>query len=155
MSEHACPCGATNYSSCCEPLHLGEMKAETAQQLMRSRFSAFAKNKIDYILLTTALGQQKYLDMPAISDWAQSNQWLKLEIIRTQEKLDKNHALIEFKARYHNGQQDQIHHEVSYFVRFEDAWYFLDPTTDQKITMKQACICGSAKKFKQCCAEFI
>ncbi len=51
--------------------------AETAQQLMRSRYSAFAKHEIDYIKTTTALGQQQALDLQAISDWSKANQWLK------------------------------------------------------------------------------
>jgi SEC-C motif-containing protein len=33
---------------------------------MRSRYSAFAKQKIDYIVQTTALGQQQALDVAAI-----------------------------------------------------------------------------------------
>lgn len=155
MTELACPCGLGNYLTCCQPLHLGQTKATTAQQLMRSRYSAFAKQQIDYIVRTTALGQQSSLDVAAIADWAKSNQWLQLEIVQAQEKIDKNHAQVEFEAHYHDGKQSQIHHEVSHFVNFEAQWYFLDPTTDQHITMKQACICGSGKKFKQCCAQFL
>lgn len=154
MSE-ACPCGLGAYISCCQPLHLGQTKAESAEQLMRSRYSAFAKHEIDYIEKTTALGQQKALDLSAIAAWSKANQWLKLEIVQANEKLDKKHALVEFKAHYHDGKNTDIHHEVSHFVRHEEHWYFLDPTLDQQITMKQLCICGSAKKFKQCCAQFL
>ena len=150
-----CPCGHGEYTRCCQPLHLGQKKAVTAAQLMRSRYSAFAKHEIDYIEQTTALGQQKALDMPAIAAWSKANDWLKLELISTNEKLDKNHASVEFKAHYHDGKKIEIHHELSHFVKLNDAWYFLDPTTDQQITMKQACICGSQKKFKQCCAQFL
>lgn len=150
-----CPCGLGEYATCCQPLHLGQQKAATAEQLMRSRYSAFAHHDMDYIEKTTALGQQQALDMHAIAAWSKANQWLQLEIVQSNEKLDKNHALVEFKAHYHDGKQCEIHHELSHFVKFEGAWYFLDPTTEQHITMKQACICGSAKKFKQCCAQFL
>ncbi len=122
---------------------------------MRSRYSAFAKHEIDYIQQTTARGQQQALDILAIAEWSRTNQWLKLEIVQANEKLDKTHALVEFKAHYHDGKQAQIHHEISHFVKFENRWYFLDPTTDQQFTMKQPCICGSGKKFKQCCAHFL
>ena len=155
MSSHSCPCGAGEYETCCQPLHLGTQKAQTAEQLMRSRYSAFAKHEIDYILKTTALGQQEFLDVQAIADWSKSNQWLKLEVVHAQEKLDKNHAQVEFKAHFNDGKNTHIHHEVSHFVNHNARWYFLDPTTDQKITMKQPCICGSNKKFKQCCAQFM
>lgn len=154
MSD-ACPCGQGEYENCCQPLHLGQAVATGPEQLMRSRYSAFAKHEMDYIQNTTALGQQQALDMQAIADWSKSNQWLKLEIVQTNEKLDKTHALVEFKAHYHDGKQTKIHHERSHFVRQDGLWYFLDPTTEQTITMKQACICGSGKKFKQCCAQFL
>lgn len=171
MSDQSCPCGLAQYSECCQPLHLGAIKAQTAEQLMRSRYSAFAKYEIDYIIQTTAIGQQKALDQTAIADWSKANEWLKLNVVQAKEKLDKNHAQVEFKAHYHHkkvhkadhGKNDQkndemqvqIHHEVSHFVKYEGAWYFLDPTTEMQITMKQPCICGSGKKFKQCCAEYV
>lgn len=155
MSELACPCGLGLYQQCCAPLHLGQISAQSAEQLMRSRYSAFAKYEIDYILKTTAVGQQVALDVTAIADWAKSNEWLQLEIIQANDKIDKNHAQVEFKAHYHDGEKAQIHHELSYFVKFQQHWYFLDPTTHQNITMKQSCICGSGKKFKQCCAQFV
>ena len=122
---------------------------------MRSRYSAFAKQQIDYIVQTTALGQQQALDVAAIAEWSRSNQWLKLDVVQANEKLDKNHAMVEFKAYYHDGTSPQIYHEISHFVKHAEAWYFLDPTTEMQINMKQACICGSGKKFKQCCAQFL
>lgn len=155
MSQVQCPCGKGEYANCCQPLHAGRENAQSAEQLMRSRYSAFALHKIDYIVQTTAFGQQKALDVSAIAAWSQANQWLKLEVVQAQEKLDKNHARVEFKAHYHDGQQAQVHHEISHFVKFEQRWYFLDPTTEMQITMKQPCICGSGRKFKQCCAQFL
>ncbi|MEN5173554.1 YchJ family protein [Acinetobacter higginsii] len=154
-SSQNCPCGQGQYAECCQPLHLKQQVAQTAEQLMRSRYSAFALQQIDYILQTTALGQQSALDRAAIADWSQSNQWLKLDVVQHQPKLDKTHALVEFKAHYHDGTQTHIHHEISHFVLHQQQWYFLDPTLDMQITMKQPCICGSGKKFKQCCAQFI
>lgn len=155
MSNLSCPCGSAQYSQCCQPLHSGQKKAQTAEQLMKSRYSAFAKQEIAYIVATTALGQQQALDVQAIAAWSKSNQWLKLEVVQAKEKLDKNHAQVEFKAHFHDCQQTQIHHEVSHFVYHVGQWYFLDPTTDQQVTMKQPCVCGSTKKFKQCCAQFL
>ena len=88
MSESNCPCGQGNYAECCQPLHLGQAKAQTAAQLMRSRYSAFAKHEIDYIVKTTAIGQQQFLDQVAIADWSQANQWLKLDVLQAKEKID-------------------------------------------------------------------
>lgn len=159
MSEMRCPCGLGNYAECCQPLHAGKQAAASAEQLMRSRYSAFARHEIDYLVQTTARGQQGALDVPAIAAWSKANQWLQLEVVSANEKLDKTHAQVEFKAHYQDMKQDgqtpQVHHEVSHFVKHQGAWFFLDPTTEMQITMKQPCICGSGKKFKQCCAQYL
>ena len=45
-----CPCNSQkNYAECCELLHKNITKATTAEQLMRSRYSAYAKHEIDFI----------------------------------------------------------------------------------------------------------
>lgn len=123
MSNVECPCGQGEYKQCCQPLHLGQSHAQSVAQLMRSRYSAFAKQQIDYIVQTTALGQQQALDVAAIAEWSRSNQWVKLDVVQANEKLDKNHAMVEFKAYYHDGTSPQIHHEISHFVKYAEAWY--------------------------------
>ena len=51
-SAEPCPCGGECYATCCEPFHLGTARPETAEQLMRSRYSAFSRNLIDYLIET-------------------------------------------------------------------------------------------------------
>lgn len=65
-----CPCGQGLYAECCQPLHVGQQCAKHAEQLMRSRYSAFALQQIDYLLSTTAIGQQAMLNRAAIADGA-------------------------------------------------------------------------------------
>ena len=49
----ACPCGSpTLYAACCGPLHRGARLAETAEQLMRSRYSAYALGELGYVFRT-------------------------------------------------------------------------------------------------------
>jgi SEC-C motif-containing protein len=48
-----CPCGSgKNYSDCCQPLHQGAA-APSAEALMRSRYSAYARGLVEYIIKTT------------------------------------------------------------------------------------------------------
>ncbi|HEX8865525.1 MAG TPA: SEC-C metal-binding domain-containing protein, partial [Lentzea sp.] len=43
MNNKLCPCGTgQSYVDCCGALHSGARTAATAEQLMRSRYSAFA-----------------------------------------------------------------------------------------------------------------
>ncbi|MEB3766909.1 YchJ family protein [Acinetobacter sp. MD2] len=155
MNDLKCPCGHGSYVTCCEPLHLRQAYAGAAEQLMRSRYSAFAKQQIDYIIQTTAIGQQAQLDAAALAAWSTQNEWNKLEIVAFEPKIGSKHAMVEFKAYYVAELQPQVHHEQSYFVQYQQHWYFLDPTVDAFPTMKQVCLCGSGKKYKHCCAPFI
>lgn len=49
-----------NMRCAASPCILKQKTTQTAEQLMRSRYSAFALQQIDYILETTALGQQDF-----------------------------------------------------------------------------------------------
>ena len=159
-----CPCQSTQaYQNCCEPFHNQTATPTTAEQLMRSRYSAFVLQNIDYIINTTVPAQQALLDRQAISDWAKQTDWAGLQIINHIPKIGKRHAQVEFKAFFNqqlntpNGQD--FHHELSTFVKIGKAdsekWYFLDPTVTMTISQKSPCICGSGEKFKRCCGQFI
>lgn len=154
-----CPCGSGQLlSACCAPLHAG-VAAASAEQLMRSRYSAYALGNIDYIVSSTVPAQQQLLDVPAITAWSQQNQWQGLIIHRVQAKANTRHAQVEFSAHFSNQQGAQTHRELSAFVHIGSYWYFLDPTLDQAIkqypALKAACLCGSGQKFKRCCAPFL
>ncbi|MAE39367.1 MAG: preprotein translocase subunit SecA [Psychrobacter sp.] len=152
---------AIAYSDCCQPYHKGLKKAETAERLMRTRYSAFVKVLPEYIVTTTLPAQQSLLDVAAIEDWAKQTPWAGLEIIQHTPKLGKRHAQVEFKAFYTTADAQQAaHHERSTFVKVKDeavneTWFFLDPTVAMSVTQKQPCICGSGEKFKRCCGMYI
>ena len=160
------------YQDCCQPYHDGLLnneadgiKAETAERLMRSRYSAFVLVKPNYIVKTTLPAQQALLDIHSIESWAKETNWAGLEIVAHTPKLGKRHAQVEFKAYFNVSDNEddglQAHHELSAFVKVTDKanndarWYFLDPTVEMTITQKQPCICGSGEKFKRCCGMYI
>ncbi|WP_279716974.1 YchJ family metal-binding protein [Chelonobacter oris] len=64
-------------------------------------------------------------------------------------------ATVAFNACYRSANGLEVHHELSTFVNINGLWYFLDPTVEINLSMKQACLCGSGKKFKQCCGPFL
>jgi SEC-C motif-containing protein len=48
-----CPCGTgSNFSACCGRLLSGQTQARTAEELMRSRYSAYALGDLDYVFRT-------------------------------------------------------------------------------------------------------
>lgn len=157
------------YSDCCQPYHDdidkdNGIKADSAERLMRTRYSAFVLIKADYIVKTTVPAQQALLDIQSIESWAKQTNWAGLEIINHIPKVSKRHAQVEFKAFYttQDGKQ-AAHHELSTFVKVTDNsdseinehWYFLDPTVSMDVSQKQPCICGSGEKFKRCCGFYL
>ena len=180
-SSHICPCqinlasDTVNtlllYKDCCQPYHdrlcikkndnSDAISADTAERLMRTRYSAFVLVKPDYIVATTAPAQQTLLDVEAIESWAKETDWAGLEIVAHTPKLGKCHAQVEFKAYYNAHDRLQAHHELSAFVKIKNeatndgSWYFLDPTVSMSVTQKQPCICGSGEKFKRCCGMYL
>jgi SEC-C motif-containing protein len=52
-SSDLCPCGSgAPYKTCCSPLHKGEREAPDAESMMRSRYAAYAKREIAYLIRT-------------------------------------------------------------------------------------------------------
>jgi SEC-C motif-containing protein len=51
MNDHsACPCGSgAVFAACCGPVHAGHAEPVSAEWLMRSRFSAFARGAVDWL----------------------------------------------------------------------------------------------------------
>ena len=159
------------YQDCCQPYHDGLLnneadktdgvKPDSAERLMRSRYSAFVLVKPEYIVKTSLPAQQNLLDIKAIETWAKETNWAGLEIVKHTPKLGKRHAQVEFKAYFKTPEGLQAHHELSAFVKVTDKnsnnarWYFLDPTVSMSVTQKQPCICGSGEKCKRCCGTYI
>ncbi|AMW16298.1 YchJ family protein [Glaesserella parasuis] len=152
---YVCPCQSKlAYDECCKPFHFAQKLPITAEELMRSRYSAYTKVNIDYIVRTTLPAQQSLLDLKAIRDWSQKTQWIGLDIISNQENVTKIHSIVEFRAYFNTEDGVQIHHECSLFVNVDDRWYFFDPTVPMP-AMKKLCICRSGKRFKDCCGRWI
>jgi SEC-C motif domain protein len=123
-----CYCNSSkNFGDCCEPFLLGNAKPITAEQLMRSRYSAYATANVEYLLKTTHPSTRKFHDAESIKNWANSNVWQKLEIVSTDKgtQNDKK-GIVEFKAHYSDSNSEtKIHHEVSEFKKELGKWFFV------------------------------
>ena len=55
MSKEKCPCCSDkSFLDCCQPFILGLKKPSSPEELMRSRYSAYANCEVDYLYNTTA-----------------------------------------------------------------------------------------------------
>ncbi len=159
-----CYCGSeSTYALCCGPFHDGKAFPETAEKLMRSRYSAYVAGKIDYIDKTNDPESRESFDREAAETWAKKSEWIGLEIIATRAGLkDDSEGEVEFTAHYKVDGKELSHHEVSLFSRGkkDGHWYYMDGKdvreperrVGPKIGRNDPCSCGSGKKFKKCCA---
>ncbi len=122
-----CYCSSNKaFAQCCQPILKGTKNAETAEQLMRSRYSAYVLADINYILNTHHPLTRPTNERSSILAWTKSVKWKGLEVIHTQKGgLDDVEGYVEFKASFtENGKADRIH-ENSYFRKENGQWYYL------------------------------
>ncbi|WP_329577770.1 YchJ family metal-binding protein [Kitasatospora sp. NBC_01250] len=120
-----CPCGRpASYADCCRRLHRGEAEAATAEQLMRSRFSAFVVHDSAYLLSSWHPRTR-----PAEVDFDPRLHWQRLDILGSTEGGPfHQEGTVEFVAHYVEGRLDGRLHENSRFMRHEGSWVYLDGT---------------------------
>jgi SEC-C motif-containing protein len=131
----ACPCGGGTYSNCCRPLIAGAQAAVTAEQLMRSRYSAFAlaardPQAIEHLLRThPETAQTPAARRKALRASCRTIEWIGLTVLDGQSggPLDQ-HGTVTFEARWrdrHGG--EGVVRECSRFGRGESGeWLYLE-----------------------------
>lgn len=150
-----CPCGSTvSFNECCEKFINKQQQTITAEQLMRSRYSAYATTNAHYIFATYATQSQSEHSIADIQAWTKQCRWLSLEILAT----DVAQQTVEFIATYIHGKTLFQLHEVSRFIKENEQWRYLDYRHFQQqkiatLSRNDLCPCQSGKKFKQCCAR--
>jgi SEC-C motif-containing protein len=123
-----CPCKSREtYAACCERFHLGQAKPETAEQLMRSRYSAYFFRLADYLVSTTHPDVREPNLKSKIEASIDQTNWRFLTILSSSKggKDDKT-GKVEFVAEYFEENQAHKLHERSRFKRFKGAWKYLD-----------------------------
>jgi SEC-C motif-containing protein len=157
-----CPCGSgAEYAECCGPVIGGEQLAETAEKLMRARYTAYTRAETDFIFSTTHANHREGYDHAGTKAWAEKSEWLGLEIIDTRQGGAADPAgEVEFIARYREEGTLQAHHELGHFKREGEAWYFTTgemvkpkPAISTKVGRNEPCPCGSGRKYKKCCGK--
>ena len=119
-----CPCCSEKlFIRCCARFLINKQSAKTPEQLMRSRYSAYALGGYgQYLLDTWHPSTAKDLNASTLS--IKIHDWFKLEILTKSQKGDQ--ANVEFKAYYFS--EDGIVrtlHEKSFFQRISGCWLYV------------------------------
>ena len=153
-----CPCRLGQHSSgqtfdrCCGRFISHRALPENAEQLMRSRYSAYTLGDRDYLLTSWHPDFR-----PAQLRLDSGIRWVGLDIIASEEHGAK--ARVEFEASLLVQGEVSAMHERSDFVLQQGRWLYtsgeqLAPrAAPWKPARNQECPCGSGLKFKRCCSR--
>lgn len=123
-----CPCGQkASFADCCGPLLAGARQAETAEALMRSRYSAYVEGAVDYVIATTAAEARGRLDRAALVGYCRSLRGISLRILEVREggPLAET-GVVEFAATLRAQGRTFVQRERSRFVREQGRWAYVD-----------------------------
>ena len=114
------------YADCCQLLLTNKKQAATAEQLMRSRFTAYTRSDWKYLYKTWHSSTRPHLT-ELRSGESNSVEWLSLKVIQcTQGQAGDSNGLVEFVATYTTPQGIEQLKELSKFVFEHNKWLYLN-----------------------------
>ena len=152
-SAPSCPCGSRQpAAACCEPLLAGA-PAPTALALMRSRYTAYVRHAVGYLLTTHDPDTVATVDRAALAAWVAATTWTGLVIVaaRAGEPADAT-GEVEFIAHGHHRGRAFAQRERSRFRRVGGRWVYTDGVALPAAPPgpNDPCPCGSGAKYKRC-----
>lgn len=155
-----CPCGSGRiYAECCSPILQQQRRADTAEELMRSRFTAHAVHDNAHLhrtFLTSA--RLPYPGEPEGDDEALA--WTRLVVHSHEVGPKPDSAFVDFSAYFRDDNGEHAIQEKSEFQRIDGEWFYTRAVRSGPAPVKSAgpklgrnepCSCGSGKKYKHCC----
>lgn len=129
-----CPCNSGDtFESCCAPRLMQIAPAKTAEQLMRSRYTAFSLGAVDYLIDTLAPERRSVNERRMLERELKQTSWVKLEILDTQAggTNDKT-GIVEFNAYFEASGERGCLHERSNFRKEGERWFYVDGAVEVK-----------------------
>lgn len=136
-----CPCGSQiRYPDCCDVYLRGKAIAPTAEALMRSRYSAYSKGDVEYLIQTQYPKKRKNTDRPMLLKTITNTSWMGLTVLKTQKGgVNDRRGIVEFVALYRGLELTapiyQLH-ERSRFIKEDGVWFYQDGDSLPPIQLK-------------------
>ena len=126
-----CPCQSKkSFDKCCEPFIAGKKLPDTCEQLMRSRFSAYAMAKVDYLLATTAEAKRNEENREELLDYCRSVSCVNLKVLKAEGGPNDTEGRVHFHASLQVNGKRHLHIEKSTFIRENGRWVYQDGETN-------------------------
>lgn len=123
-----CPCGSKQaYQKCCSAYISGEKMPDTAEALMRSRYTAYTEANIPYIETTARGPAAQWFNPTEALEFATKAKWKRLKVLDSYpHPTNTNRAYVQFSAYYIYEGKPQEMTETSEFERIDGRWYYVD-----------------------------
>ncbi len=96
---------------------------------MRSRYTAFVRSAIDYLMTTHDASTRAGLDRASLTRFARDTGWLGLEIVETERGGEsETDGYVEFIARGVTKGVPFAQRERSRFRKVDGQWFYVDGT---------------------------
>jgi SEC-C motif-containing protein len=123
-----CPCGTDKYYKDCCGVYLAKKQfPNTPEALMRSRYTAYVKEDMNYIQQTMrGPALLKFREQSKQAATYHPEEWLGLEVVTSYYDADPKIGYVEFIAKYKQNNRETHIHELSKFSYEEGQWYYID-----------------------------
>ena len=158
-----CVCGLEpSTEECCGRYIHNGASPPTAEALMRSRYTAYVLEEIDYILKTHDPSTVAEVDRDGARAWSKEADWRGLEVHHAEGGEKDDQGVVEFTAHYEIEGRLVRHRERALFKRLRGRWFYHDGQMvkpkpmvrdNPKVGRNDPCPCGSGKKYKKCCGR--
>ena len=127
MKTMNCPCGSGEIlQACCGKWIAGKKSAPTAEALMRSRYTAYVLEDVDYLVETTLPTSRTPNLANEIRSWMKQVQWQRLHVLSTEAgcRADRE-GIVEFIAEFISPNGADRHQERSKFKKVRGTWFYV------------------------------
>ena len=126
--ESLCPCKSREtYADCCLPFVDWKKKPQTAEQLMRSRYTAYFFRLTDYFFRTTHPDTRDPNLKQELEEMVGDVNWRFLTVVGSSKGGPKDKTgKVEFVAEYFLNTEPHQLQERSRFKRYKGDWKYLD-----------------------------
>jgi len=98
---------------------------------MRSRFTAYALGRADYLAATTAAEERAKLDLDELGRYVRNVKCISLKVLSTEAGgAGDETGVVIFHAKLQINGRRMLHRERSRFVREEGRWAYVDGETN-------------------------
>lgn len=114
------------FKFCCEGFLKGDHLPENPEQLMRSRYTAYCLQNMNYIQKTMCGEALKKFNLAESLSSAKKCKWISLKIVKTNLEENGVVGFVEFIAEYTSYGKLHCMHEKSEFHFFNDRWFYIN-----------------------------